>query len=64
MKEEIIMRHIYIRGILALVWLAAAIVSGVSGKMEMTVIYIIMGGMFLYSAYTAWSRLKTGKGDR
>lgn len=61
---EEIMRHIYIRGILALVWVAAAIVSGVSGRMEMAGVYMIMGGMFLYSAYTAWNRTKTGGGDR
>lgn len=58
------MRHVYIRGILALVWVAAAVASGVSGRMEMAVIYVIMGGMFLYSAYTAWNRSKPGKGDR
>lgn len=58
------MRHIYIRGILALVWVAAAIACGVSGRMELTVVYIIMGGMFLYSAYNAWNRGKDDKGDR
>lgn len=58
------MRRIYIRGILALVWAAAAIVSGVSGRMEMAGVYMIMGGIFLYSAYTAWNRAKNGKGDR
>ncbi|MDE6387248.1 MAG: hypothetical protein K2L82_05490 [Lachnospiraceae bacterium] len=58
------MRHICIRGILALVWVAAAIVCGVSGNMETTAIYVIMSGVFLYSAYSAWNKVKTGGGDK
>ena len=50
------MRHVYIRGILALIWLVAAIVSGVSGNLEMTALYVIMGSVFLYSAYSTWNR--------
>lgn len=56
------MRHVYIRGILALIFLAAAIVSGVSGNLEMTALYVIMGGLFLYSAYSTWKKEKNGKG--
>ena len=37
------MRHVYIRGILALIWLVAAIVSGVSGNLEMTALYVNYG---------------------
>lgn len=55
------MRHVYIRGIIGLVWLMAAIVSGVSGNFEMGVLYVILGGVFLYSAYATW---KKDKGDR
>lgn len=62
-KEEIIMRHIYIRGILALVWVAAAIVCGLSGSMETAVVYVIAGGVFLYSAYSAWNKMKKDKGE-
>lgn len=58
------MRHVYIRGILALVWLAAAIVSGVSGNMVMTALYVIIGGVFLYSAYATWKKEKNNKGDK
>ena len=39
------MRHVYIRGILALIWLAAAAVSGVSGNLEWTGLYILMASM-------------------
>lgn len=52
------MRHIYIRGILALVWLAAAIISGSFDNMEMAVMYIIICCVFLYSAYSAWKKNK------
>lgn len=55
------MRHVYIRGILALIWLAAAIFSGVSGSMEMTALYIVMGGAFGYSAYGSWMKERDGK---
>lgn len=58
------MRHVYIRGIIGLVWLAAAIVSGVSGNFEMIALYVILGGVFLYSAYATWKKDKGNKGDR
>ena len=52
------MRHIAIRGILALVWLAAAVVSGVSGNLEWAGLYVLMGAAFGYSAYAAWKKKK------
>lgn len=58
------MRHVYIRGIVGLIWLAAAIISGVSGNFEMAVLYVILGGVFLYSSYTAWKKEKDHKGGR
>lgn len=35
------MRHIYIRGIIGLIWLAAAIVCGVSGSFPMMGLYLV-----------------------
>ena len=64
MKEGKTMRHIYIRGIIALIWLAAAIVCGVSGNFPMMVIYLVLAGVFLCSAYAAWKKEKDGKGGR
>lgn len=59
------MRHVYIRGFVGLIWLVAAIVSGISGNFEMTVLYVILGGAFLYSAYATWKkRGKDNKGGR
>ncbi len=58
------MRHVYIRGILALIWLAAAIASGISGNLEMTGLYVIVGGAFLYSAYATWKKEKGNQGEK
>ncbi len=55
------MRHVCIRGILGLVWLAAAIISGVSGHVETAGLYVILCGAFLYSAFVTW---KKGKDER
>lgn len=58
------MRHVYIRGILAVVWLAAAIVSGGAGMMANTALYIVMAGVFAFSAYSMWKKKKSGEGER
>ena len=41
------MRHVYIRGIMSLIWLAASVISGLSGKTEMAVLYVVLGAAFL-----------------
>ena len=64
MKEGKKMRHIYIRGMIGLIWLIAAIACGVSGNFPMTGLYIILAGVLLYSAYTAWKHEKDGRGGR
>lgn len=58
------MRHIYIRGILGFIWLAAAVVSVLSGSFEMAAFYVILGSMFLYLAFSAWKKEKDGRGGR
>ena len=50
------MRHVYMRGILTLIWLAAAIVSGFTGNLEMAGLYVLMGGAFGYSAWATWKK--------
>ena len=47
------MRHVYARGIIAMIWLIAAAVSGASGKTADAVRYVILGGLFFCSAYAA-----------
>ena len=63
-REVKSMRHIYIRGIIGLIWLVAAIVCGISGDFPMMGLYIVLAGAFLYSAYAAWKKEKDGKGGR
>ncbi|WP_322175785.1 hypothetical protein [Acutalibacter caecimuris] len=58
------MRHAYIRGILALIWLAAAVVSGVSGNLEWAGLYVLMGAAFGYFAWASWKKEKNNKGER
>lgn len=56
------MRHCYIRGILAVVWVAVAAVCAVRGSFVMAGIDAVIGVSFFYSAYGMWK--KNGKGDR
>ena len=58
------MRHIYIRGIIGLIWLVAAIVCGVSGSFPMMGLNLVLAGVFLYSAYVTWKKEKDSKGGR
>ena len=58
------MRHVYIRGIFSVIWLAAAVISAFTGSFETAALYILLGGVFFYSAYTMWRREKDQKGDR
>ena len=58
------MRHVYIRGLVGVIWLVAAVVSGISGSIEMAVLYVILGGVFLHSAYTIWKQEKDNQGGR
>ena len=58
------MRHVVIRGILALIWLAAAAVSGLSDNLEWAGLYVLMGAAFGYSAYASWKKEKNDKRGR
>ena len=53
------MRHVYFRAGLALLWLVAAIVGAVSGRWKLMFLYMVLGGVFGYSAYTLWKKNKT-----
>ncbi len=58
------MRHVYIRGIMGLIWLAAAVITGMGGSIEMAGLYVVLGGAFLFSAYTTWKKEQDKKGGR
>lgn len=55
------MRHVIIRYVLALIWLAAAVICGISGRVEMAALYLILCGIFLYSACIIWKKEKSGR---
>ena len=57
------MRHVYFRGIIGLVWLAAAIVSGMSGHFAMAAFQVALGVVFLRAAYTLWQKERDQKGS-
>ncbi len=46
------------------VWLGAAVVSGLSGKVEMAALYAVMSVAFLYFAYLVWKKEKDKNGGR
>ena len=63
-KQEVTgMRHIYFRGFIALLWLAAAAVALMGGSLETGILYIALALVFAGSAYSAWKKEK-GRGDR
>ena len=55
------MRHCYFRIIIGLVWMIAAVVSGLSGNLSMTALYGVLGLVFVYTAYTIWKKEKTDR---
>ncbi len=56
------MHHVVIRGVLGLIWLTAAIVSGIAGSFETAFLYVVLGGVFLYSAYAIRKKDQEDKG--
>lgn len=55
-KEDFIMRHFYFRLVFGIIWLLAAIFSAISANFPFMALYIILGIVFLYSAYTIWKK--------
>lgn len=56
------MRHFYFRLVLGIVWLIAAVVSGVSANIPFAALYVALGIVFLYSAYSIWKKEKDKRG--
>mgnify|MGYP007123086644 CR=1 FL=1 len=55
------MRHFYFRLILGIVWLAAAVVSVMKANISFAALYVVLGIVFLWSAF---SNSKKGEGQR
>lgn len=52
------MRHIYMQGIIGLIWLVVAIVCGIPGNFPMMGLYIVLAGALLYFAYAVLKKEK------
>lgn len=52
------MRHMIIRLVISLVWLAAAIVCALSANVQMALLYVVLCAVF---AYSAWKSRKADK---
>jgi len=50
------MRHVYMRGILGVVWMGAAIASLVMGNFSMLGLFGLMSGVYMYSAYNSFKK--------
>ncbi len=46
------MRHFYFRLIFGIVWLAAAVVSAVKSNISFAALYVVLGIVFLWYAYS------------
>lgn len=59
------MRHFYFRLIFGIVWLVAAIVSVAGANISFAILYVVLGIVFLWSAYSIWKKEKDkDKGNR
>jgi len=56
--EVNVMRHVYIRGMMGLIWMAAAVTTGIFGSFEMAVFYVVLAGVLFYNAYALWKKEK------
>lgn len=55
------MRHFYFRLILGIVFVACMVFSFVTMNIPFAILYLVLGGAFLFSAYSLW---KKGKDNR
>ncbi len=55
------MRHFYVRLVLGIVWLAAAVVSTVGLNITFAALYVVLGIVFLWSAYSIRKQEKEDK---
>ena len=58
------MRHFYFRLIFGIVWLVAAVVSVVKANISFAALYVVLGIVFLWSAYSTWKKEKDKDNDQ
>lgn len=55
------MRHFYFRIVLGIAWLFAAIVSMMNVNISFSALNVVIGIVFLYSAYSIWKKEKDNR---
>lgn len=55
------MRHFYFRLILGIVFICCMIYSFITMNIPFALLYIFLGGVFLYSAYSIWKKDKDNR---
>lgn len=55
------MRHFYFCLILGVVFVICAIYSFITVNIPFALMYVVLGGVFLYSAYTIWKKSKDNR---
>lgn len=56
------MRHFYFRLILGVVFAICAVYSFITANIPFALLYVVLDGVFLYSAYTIWKKKKDDRG--
>jgi len=56
------MCHFYFRLILGVVFAICAVYSFITTNIPFAFLYVVLGGVFLYSAYTIWKKNKDNRG--
>ncbi len=56
------MRHCYFRLILGVIFAICAVYSFITANIPFAIMYVVLGGVFLYSAYTIWKNSKDNRG--
>lgn len=55
------MRHFYFRLILGVVFAICAIYSFITANIPFALMYVVLGGVFLLSAYSLWKKDKDNR---
>jgi len=57
------MRHFYFRLILGVVFAVCAVFSFITGGVPFALMYVVLGSVFLHSAYTIRKKDKANRGE-
>lgn len=56
------MRHYYFRLVLGIVFLICMVYSFLTANLPFAFLYLVLGGVFLFSAYSLWKKNKDNWG--